>query len=217
MINTIASTIITTAIVSINSVVAALPNSTAKVLAKRELSLNNRYSVPSVNEIMKKNILLNLAYLNGDVRQKKDIDWTRVTSKFHFEKSLQPGEVFAYHENILSDYASKLAFTTNSQFNSSDGYLSDGYLFGDGVCHLASVINWVAIDAGLKTYVPKDHRSVARIPDIPDDYGVSIYMNQETGAGANNNLYITNIKNVPVVFHFDFDGEKLTVSIGQSA
>lgn len=184
------------------------------VLGQKEFSLEKRYAIKSVNEVMKKNILLNLAYMNGTVTKKADIDWAKVTSPFHFQKTLGVGETFAYHTVVRQEYEGKVAFTTNTSFNAADGYLSDGYLFGDGVCHIASLINWAAIDAGLKTVVPKDHRSVGPIPDVPDDYGVSIYKNGNIG--ANNNLYITNTKDVPVTLHFDFDGKNVKVYVTQN-
>lgn len=211
MINQIVATIFTTIILGMNTNGLILPEKKAVILAEKEFSLENRYAVKSVNDIMKKNILLNLAYLNGTVTKKADIDWNQVTSPFHFEKTLGVGETFAYHTNVRNEYEGKVAFTTNSNFNAADGYLSDGYLFGDGVCHLASLINWAALEAGLETVVPKDHRSVAHIPDIPDEYGVSIYKNQDVG--ANNNLYVTNTKDTPITFHFDYNGVDLKVYV----
>lgn len=219
MIGDFATTIATVVIMSIATPPTMIQTKTenVKVLGERKFSLENRYATKKVNEVMKKNILLNLAYLNGTVAKKTDIDWTKISSPFHFEKTLKPDETFAYHEIVGKEYASKVAFTTNSGFDASDGYLSDGYLYGDGVCHLASLINWAAVDAGLKSVVPKDHRSVAKIPDVPDDYGVSIYMNKKSGAGANNNLYITNQKDYAVKFHFDYNGTDLKVYITQGA
>ncbi len=227
MINTVLSFILSALLTGFNGA-AVLPTQTEpqvlgveakseKIIGQKQFSLENRYPVKSVNEVMKKNILLNLAYLNGTVAKKADIDWDKVTSPFHFEKTLEVGKTFAYHDIVKKDYAGKVAFTTNTVFNAADGYLNDGYLYGDGVCHIASLINWAAIDAGLKTEVPKDHRSVGPIPDVPDDYGVSIYVNKSSGAGANNNLYITNTKTNPVTLHFDFDGENVKVYVTEKA
>lgn len=186
---------------------------TDKVIGEKQFSLENRYAVKSVNEVMKKNILLNMAYLNGKVTKKSEIDWDKIVSPVHFEKNLKPGEVFAYHEIVRKEYTGKVVFTTNTSFNASDGYLTDGYLYGDGVCHIASLINWAAIDAGLKTVVPKDHRSVGPIPDVPDDYGVSIYKDAGKNSGANNNLYIINTKDREVKFHFEYDGTNIKVYV----
>lgn len=218
MITNLIATILTSLLLGVNpNILPANLQEEKILLSERQLSLENRYAVKSVNEVMKKNILLNMAYLQGTVSKKSDINWDEVTSTFHFEKVLNPGSTFAYHEIVRQEYLTNLAFTTNAQFNASDGFLSDGYLYGDGVCHLASLINWAALDAGLKTVVPKDHRSVARIPDIPDDYGVSIYMNRAAGTGANNNLYITNTKDKPVTFHFEYDGTDLKVYVTTQA
>lgn len=184
-----------------------------QVIAQHQISLSNRYPSESVNEVMKKNILLNLTYFSGSISKKSDIDWEKIASPFYFEKTLLPQQTFAYHSTVKPEYVSSIAFTTNSSFNADQGYLNDGYLYGDGVCHLASLINWAAQDAGLATQVPKDHRSVGEIPQIPDQYGVSIYTNPATGLGANNNLYITNTQNNPITFHFDYDGTNLTVYI----
>jgi len=218
MIGDFATTIGTVLIMTIASPSAMIKNQgpQVKVLGEKQYSMENRYPVKSVNEVMKKNILLNLAYLNGSVTKKSDIDWNKVTSAFHFEKTLKPGEIFAFHNIVRKEFDGKVAFTTNSYFGSSDGYITDGYLYGDGVCDLASLINWAALSAGLETVVPKDHRSVAHIPDIPDDYGVSIFADPNAQVGANNNLYITNNKNSEIKFHFEFDGTNLKVSITQA-
>lgn len=177
-------------------------SATETVLATREFSLEKRYAVPSVNEVMKKNILLNLAYLTGQVTRKEDISWDAVLAPSTYEFTLKPGATFAYHEDILPQYADTLALTTKSIFGPGQGYVSDGYLYGDGVCHLASLMNWAARDAGLEVYVPKDHRSVGPINEVPDEYGVSIYINPDNGVGERNNLYITNTKDQDVTFVF---------------
>lgn len=157
-------------------------------LASRSFSMENRYDVPSVNTVFKYNILLAV---------------DRMGDKF----TLAPGETFAFHENTLPKYSKTVVKTTNSRFNSSEGFKSDGYLVGDGVCHLASFINWVAQDAGLDVYVPARH-DFAKINDVPKEYGVSINSNKSYG-----NLYITNNKDIPVTFEFKDDGVNLTVSI----
>lgn len=185
-------------------------------LASREFSLANRYAVPSVNEVMKKNILLSLAYLDGSVTKKEDINWDEVTKNQTVTFTLNPGETFAYHDDVLPQYQDSLVLTTNTEFNASYGYLNDGYLYGDGVCHLASLINWAARDAELKVYVPKDHRSVGPINEVPDDYGVSIYLNKANGIGERNNLYITNNKAKAVTFNFTIEGDDLTVSVTEA-
>lgn len=153
-----------------------------QVLATHSLSLTNRYNVPSVNEVFKYNILHTIE---------------RMGSEF----VLKPGEKFAFHGNAFK--------TTNSDFTSAQGFKSDGYLMGDGVCHLASFMNLVALEAGLETYVPKNH-DFAAIPDIPRKYGVSIY-----STSAQNNLYITNNKSYSIKFEFTTVDNQLTLTISK--
>ncbi|HSW89325.1 MAG TPA: VanW family protein [Patescibacteria group bacterium] len=183
-----------------------------KILGSREFSLNDRYKVASVNEVFKKNILLNMAYLRGSVTQKKDIDWATVESPFTYSFTLRQGESFAFHDSVLPEYQGKVVKTTNAHFNSTEGFVSDGYLVGDGVCHLASLINWAAQDAGLTILVTKNH-DFAKIEEVPKEYGVSIYVSPTTGAGTRNNLYITNNQNQDVTFSFSFDGTELKVDV----
>src|SRR3989344_3838520 len=188
MIGDFATTIATVVIMAMSSPSAMLKPETFtdKVIGEKQFSLENRYAVKSVNEVMKKNILLNLAYLNGTVTKRSEIDWTKVTSTFHFEKTLKAGETFAYHEIVRPEYKGSLAFTTKARFNASDGFLSDGYLYGDGVCHLASLINWAALDAGLTTVVPKDRGSAAHIPRATVALGVFFSINAVSVALGHN-------------------------------
>jgi len=189
---------------------------TENIVAEREFSLDDRYAVKSVNEVFKKNILLNLAYLNGTVTKKQDINWGKIESPFHFSFTLKPGEVFAFHDSVLKEYEGRVAKTTHAHFDGQEGFVSDGYLFGDGVCHLASLINWAAQDARLGVLVTKNH-NFAVIPEVPKTYGVSIYTDpQVSGSGAHNNLYVTNTKNHEVTFHFDYENDELKVSVGES-
>src|SRR3989344_5280618 len=157
MIGDFATTIVTVLILSLANPTDIINSKEAdiKILGEKQYSMENRYPVKSVNEVMKKNILLNLAYINGTVTKKSDIDWSKITSSFHFEKTLKPGEIFAFHDIVSQEYSGKIAFSSNSNFGSADGYVTDGYLYGDGVCDLASLINWAALSAGLKTEVPK--------------------------------------------------------------
>lgn len=188
-----------------------------KTLSTRELSLDQRHSAKSVNEVFKKNILLNLAYLNGSVSNKGDISWDKLTNQpIEFSFILKPGQTFAYHQDILPQFNDSLSLTTNSYFGPGQGYLFSGFLYGDGVCHLASLINWAAQDANLDVLVPKKH-SIAHIPQIPDQYGVSIYIDPTTGVGENNNLYITNNKDTDIEFKFVYQNDNLEVSVIQTA
>jgi len=63
--------------------------------------------------------------------------------------SLNPGEVFAFHANVLPEFENPV-ITMNSKFYIEEGYKAIGGLGGNGVCHLASLINWVGSEAGLE-------------------------------------------------------------------
>lgn len=182
-------------------------------LAYHEMSLDNRYGNKFVNDVFKDNILLNLAYLNGQVNKATDIRWEEVVKPFNYEFILNPNTTFAYHEDVEDKYKPTLAKTTNAHFNSQEGFKTDGYLFGDGVCHLASLINWVAKDAGLSVEAPTNH-DFANIPDVPKEYGVSIYSNPYSrGSNTRQNLYITNNKSKPITFKFAYQDNKVKVSV----
>lgn len=178
-----------------------------KPIGERSISLEKRYAVPSVNEVMKDNILLNLYYLRGQTKPNANVDWSKVRENFTYELKLEPGQSFAYHDSVLPEYKNSLVKTTNSHFNSYEGFKSDGYLVGDGVCHLASLIYWAARDAGLDTKAPVNH-DFAIISEIPREYGVSIYSPQE-----DQNLYIRNDFDSLITIKFEYDGENLKVSV----
>ena len=206
MLNTLVISLATSIVLFSTPKPAMLP----VVISQHEMSMTNRYAVESVNEVFKKNILLNIAYLNGSVTKKEDINWDQIEKPFNTGFTLNPGETFAYHANILKQFEGKVTMTTKAHFNASDGFVTDGYLYGDGVCHLASIMNWVAQDAGLTVLSLRNH-DFAKIPEVPKEYGTAIYM--DAGAGADSNLYITNNKSVPVQFHFDFKDNELKVYV----
>lgn len=184
-----------------------------KILSQKQISLENRYSVPSVNTVFKDNILLNLAYMQGTVKTPSDIDWFSLNKPNEFGFTLEPGQTFAYHDTVLPELTGKIAKTTNAHFNAQDGFKTDGYLYGDGVCHLASLMYWAAKDAGLEAKSQVNH-NFANIPEIPREYGVSIYyMPGDTATSSQQNLYITNNKNKPVTFAFAYDGKNLSVKV----
>lgn len=186
------------------------------VLAQKEISLDNRNPGQFVNDVFKKNILLNIAYLANKISSTKDINWDEITKPFTYEFKLEPNKTFAYHEDILNKYQSKVEKTTNAHFNGLEGFKTDGYLFGDGVCHLASLLNWVAQEAGLQVEAPTNH-NFANILDIPKEYGVSIYSNPYSkGSNTLQNLYITNNKAKPIVFRFEYQDNKVKVAVVES-
>ncbi|MBI1863739.1 VanW family protein [Candidatus Woesebacteria bacterium] len=184
-----------------------------KTLASHAMPLNDRYGNTFVNDIFKDNILLTLHYLNGDVTKKEDINWKKIEDNFHYEFSLNPGERFVFHDKISPGYKDNVVKTTHAYFNFTDGFKSDGYLTGDGVCHIASLIHWVAKDAGLESIAPSNH-DFAVIPDIPKKYGVAIYADPgKNSIGEMQNLYIKNTFAKPVKFVFDYKDNVLTLDI----
>lgn len=183
------------------------------VLASRSYSLEDRYDNSFVNGVFKDNILLTLKYLDGSVKGKGDISWPEIEKPFYSEFTLSPGEAFAFHDQILPEYKNSVVKTTNAHFNSDDGFKSDGYLVGDGVCHLASFIHWVALDAGLDSLSLARH-DFAKINDVPKEFGVSIkYMPGEFDNSSRQNLYIVNNREKPITFVFNYDGTNLAVSV----
>lgn len=177
-----------------------------QVLASHNFSLEDRYDNTSVNQVFKDNILLTLAYLDGRIGSREEIDWETIERPFHAEFTLKPGESFAFHDKVLKDYSGRIVKTTNAHFIAGEGFKSDGYLVGDGVCHLASLIYWVAKDAGLTTYRPSNH-DFAKINEVPKEYGVGILSPNPLG-----NLYVVNNLSEAVTFSFDFDGQNLSVT-----
>lgn len=181
-----------------------------EVISSRTISLNKRYSNKYVNDVFKDNILLTLQYMNGK-SQSKTIDWNTIEKPTEFEITLQPDEVFAFHDAVLPEYQGKVVKTTRAHFNGIEGFKSDGYLMGDGVCHLASLMNWVAQDAGLDVTARVSH-DFAHIPEVPREYGTSIMT-----PDAMQNLYIKNNFKKQVVLKFNYDGANLTVAVTKAS
>lgn len=158
-----------------------------KILAQHELDLTNRMPEEYGNEVFAYNILLALEYLGTD------------------NFVLQPGEVFAFHPNTLPE--SVPSATMNSYFFMEEGYKSLAGLGGNGVCHLASLINWAASEAGLEVTAKANH-SFAPVPGVPKEFGTSI-----RSQSPNQNLYIKNGFEVPVVFEFKADSQEVVLKI----
>ncbi len=189
-----------------------LPVTAHAQLASRTFSLDDRYGNTFVNDVFKDNILLTMSYMDGQVKAKNDIDWAQVEKPFTYEFTLNPGEEFAFHDQLLPAYAQNVVKTTNAHYNFDEGFKSDGYLVGDGVCHLASFIYWVAKDAGLTAIAPTNH-NFAKIADVPKEYGVAIFANPYAKSGGSSNLYIVNNKEKPIKFVFDYKNDNLSVSV----
>ena len=189
------------------------PDQEQHILAVHEMPLGDRYPNPIVNNVFKDNILLTMSYYSGQTKQGGAVNWDNVRKPFTYDLMLKPGEVFAFHNNVLSQYTGKDITTTAVHFGGSDGFRSDGYLYGDGVCHLASLINWAARDAGLNVVSPTNH-NFANIPDVPKQYGVAIFTDGTNDTTSEmQNLYIKNNKEAPVHFVFNYDGNTLKVAV----
>lgn len=192
---------------------AAINEPQYRVLGEENYSLKNRYGNTFVNDVFADNILLTLAYMNGTVKEGTTVPWEKVRAPFEYHLVLQPGQVFAFHDKLLPEYQDKSVITTNSKFNSSQGFRTDGWLVGDGVCHLASFINVVAKEANLdvKTLVRHDF---AKIEDVAREDGVSIkYDPNSMASSTRQNLYITNNREKPVTFVFRHENNALEIEV----
>lgn len=198
-----------------------------EILAQMPMDLSKRYEDQWVNEVFSDNIRLGLWKLQevskvpevpkvsevSNVSKVDKIDWEKVRKDFNVSFVLKPGEVFAFHDQILPEYKDRVVKTMGSHFIAEEGYRSSGYLYGDGVCHLASLLNWAASKAGLKVVAKADH-SFRPIFGVPKDYGTSIRYDKAGGLNTQNqNLYITNTFDYPVEFKFEIKGEMLEIKI----
>lgn len=202
--NTILINIIATATILLTNITGT---TAPKTLSQASYSLSNRYSNTFVNDVFSDNILLTVAYLGGKVKKGDLVSWNEVKADWEEEFTLRPGETFAFHDAVLEKYKGKIALTTNAHFNSYEGFKSDGWLIGDGVCHLASFMYVVAKNAGLEVEAPTSH-DFAVIPNIEKKDGVSIYSENTL-----QNLYITNNKNAEIAFIFVHKDDVLTIRV----
>ena len=175
------------------------------ILAEYLLDLTIRDEDPKANQGFGDNILLALHYLKGDIEGPK-IDWNWTRKPFEVSFVLQPGEVFAFHNNVLPEYSSPVV-AINSEFLTTEGYKSVWGLGGNGVCHLASLMNWVASEAGLEVVAPNGH-NFAPIPGVPKEYGTSI-----RSQSPNQNLYIVNSLDYPIVFEFTAGSQGVNLAL----
>jgi hypothetical protein len=189
------------------------PEQQQHILAVHEMPLNDRYHNPIVSDVFKDNILLTLSYFSGTTKQGEPVNWDTVRKPFTYDLVINPGEVFTFQDAALPEYQGKKITTTHVHYGASDGFRSDGYLYGDGVCHLASLMNWAAKDAGLDVVAPTNH-DFANIPDVPKQYGVAIYTDGKNDATSQReNLYIENNKDKPVHFVFNYQDNVLKVAV----
>jgi len=162
------------------------------VLSSETMDLGSRYHVESISNGFMRNILINVWYLVGT----KPL-------------ILQPGEVFAFHKNILPQFKDEKIVTQESGFNSQDGYVAVAGLYGNGVCHLATLMNWVSSEAGLEVTALASH-DFSPVPGIDRKYGTSIrYMPDGSRNSSGQNLYVKNTFDYPVEFKFSLENERV--------
>lgn len=218
MFSKVISILLVIAVLTTNTAVAAAPAPKAslfgkEVLATKQYSLSDRYSNAFVNDVFADNILLTLAYMRGLVKKGQPVDWNSVTSPFTYTMLLKPGQTFAFHDEVLPEYEGKNLVTTNAHFDSAEGFKSDGWLYGDGVCHLASFMNVVAREAGLGVLSPTPH-NFAAIPDVPRELAIAVYTSPYDIVGSGKqNLYVTNTFASTVAFVFTYDGKNLQIKV----
>ncbi len=192
-------------------------SSSWQTLAVKNYSLSDRYSNTYVNDVFSDNILLTLAYMDGVTKNGQPVNWSKVDKNFIYKFVLQPKQTFAFHNEVLPQYKGKIAMTTNADFSFDQGFKSDGWLVGDGVCHLASFINVVARKGGLDVVAPTPH-NFATIADVPRQFGVAIYYTQSNPDSSSlQNLYVTNPFDKPIALVFHHTGEKLQISVEKSS
>lgn len=179
-----------------------------QTLAVQTLDLTKRLPDEYGASVFADNILLSLRYLKGDIsqiRQMGQINWNEARQPFTVEFILKPGEVFAFHDVVLPQF--KPTVTMKTKFFIDEGYKELGGLGGNGVCHLASLINWAAKDAKLEVTALVNH-DFYPVPGVPREYGVSIF-----STDSRQNLYIKNNKDFPVLFEFFVNSRMVNLSL----
>jgi hypothetical protein len=175
-------------------------------VASETLDLKTRSPFPSVNEGFGDNILLSLHYLNGEKFSAGQVNWEEIRKPLKVSFMLGPDQVFAFHDLVLPQYQNP-AVTLNSNFSMKDGYKFVAGLPGSGVCHLATLMTWVAKEAGLEVTALASH-DFAPVKGIDRKYGTAIMSNSAT-----QNLYIKNNSGVPLVFEFMASEDSVVFSI----
>jgi hypothetical protein len=195
------------------SAIVLINSYTPVTLSEHQISLENRQPDRYVNQVFKDNILLNVAYLENRVTDPKSINWDDINKPYSYQFTLEPGETFSFHDSVLDKYKDSTVKTSNAHFNGVEGFKSDGYLMGDGVCHLASLFYWVSKDAGLLVEAPSNH-DFAVIPEISKENGVAIYSDPNNkNSSSRQNLYVTNNKENPVTFVIIYSNNNLRISV----
>lgn len=192
----------------------------AQVIAQKDLNLKTRLPNEFGSSVFADNILLALHYLKGDAQELRidqnkplnstNMDWEKIREPFEVSFALEPGQVFAFHGNTLPEFEGKISQTANSRFFIQEGYKSLAGLGGNGVCHLASLIDWTASEANLEVVAKVDH-DFYPVPGVPREFGVSIQSQDKS-----QNLYIENNLEKPIIFNFVVDSKKVDLRLKKS-
>lgn len=177
-----------------------------KILARQKLDLTILGYGQAATDILADNIRLNLHYFKGDAKEVKNL-----REPFTFSFTLEPGEVFAYHDQVLAEFKDATIKTQPSHFSNAEGYKTLT-LPGSGVCYLASLINWAASDAGLKVVALVNH-DFETIPGVPRKYGTAIYFDGPTETSRRQNLYVANNLEKPVTFEFNITETEVRLTV----
>lgn len=187
------------------------------VLSSESISLENRAQPGSyMAAVMKDNILLTMAYMRGMVADPSLIDWEAVRRPFEYSFELKPWEAYSFQKDALVEYKDSIVKTIKVNFALQDGFKHDGYLMGDGVCHLASLFYKAALKAGLEAKAPTNHDFMP-IPEIEREYGVSIYsMPGAYEANSLQNLYVKNNTDATIRFEVKYNGDRIEARVIQA-
>lgn len=183
-----------------------VPQNQPKIMARQKLDLTILGYGRAATDILADNIRLNLHYFKGDAKEVKNL-----REPFTFSFTLEPGEVFAYHDQVLAEFKDATIKTQPSHFSNAEGYKTLT-LPGSGVCYLASLINWAASDAGLKVVALANH-DFETIPGVPRKYGTAIYFDGATETSRRQNLYVVNTFEKPVTFNFEVTEKEVVVTV----
>lgn len=186
-----------------------------EIIAQQTLPLSEYQgeNVDYVSQAASDNILLALHYLAKTVpKQGEAIAWAQARQPQLISLELNPGEMFAFHPETLSKFQGKSVKAVQTNFYRSDGYVADNGLVGNGVCYLASLMNWVASEAGLAVTAEVDH-DFFPVPNVPPEYGTSIFYTPGSSASQDQNLYIENTLDVPVYLVFSADAERVVFGV----
>lgn len=166
------------------------------VLSERALIFDEFNLGDYADGILSFNILRYFHFLKGDA---EEFVGNEVREPFEGRLVLNPGEVFAYHPEVLDEYQDAVAITPETDLSLADGYKALEGLSANGVCYSASLFNWVASEAGLEV-VAKVNHDFFPVPGVPREYGTSIYHLAGSHSSRLQNLYIRNSYEFPVEF-----------------